>query len=168
MCDWLESRGSNQLFMVPYISAHIGHIEQMHHTLMAKAHTMHIYTKCPTNLWDEFYITAGHLQDKTMTHSLDGTTPWQKWYERQPDYSYMQEVSCRVLVLIQNKHNPKVYERSIDCILIGYDKDSKTYRCYYQETKKVYSSCHIQFLESCDGHSPLPPEASDVQGFANP
>jgi transposase InsO family protein len=86
MRDWLESRGSNQLFTAPYTSAYIGRVERMHRTLMAKARTMRIYAKCPTNLWDEFYITAGHLQDKTMTRSLDGTTPWQKWYEQQPDY----------------------------------------------------------------------------------
>ncbi|EDR00085.1 uncharacterized protein LACBIDRAFT_314825 [Laccaria bicolor S238N-H82] len=40
MCDWLESRGTNQLFTAPYTSAHIGRVKQMHHTLMAKAHTM--------------------------------------------------------------------------------------------------------------------------------
>lgn len=27
MCEWLESRGTSQLFMPPYTSAHIGHIE---------------------------------------------------------------------------------------------------------------------------------------------
>ena len=158
MRDWLESRGTTHLFTAPYTSAHIGRVERMHRTLMAKARTMRIYAKCPPNLWDEFYLTAGHLQDKTTTRSLEGTTPWEKWYERKPDYSYIREIGCRVFVLIQNKHNPKVYERSLECVLIGYDKNSKSYRCYHRETKRVFSSYHVQFLESCDGHSPSPPE----------
>ena len=37
MRDWLESRGTNQLFTAPYTSAHIGCVELMHRTLMAKA-----------------------------------------------------------------------------------------------------------------------------------
>ena len=158
MHDWLESRGTNQLFTAPYTLAHIGCVERMHRTLMAKARTMCIYAKCPPNMWDEFYMTAGHLQNKTTTRSLEGTTPWEQWYEQKPDYSYMREIGCKVFVLIQNKHNPKIYERSIKCVLIGYNNDSKTYRCYHRETKRVFSSYHVQFLESCDGHSPTLPE----------
>jgi hypothetical protein len=47
MRDWIASRGTNQLFTAPYTSAHNGHVEHMHQTLMAKAWTMRIYSKCP-------------------------------------------------------------------------------------------------------------------------
>jgi len=80
MESWLKSRGVQQNFTAPYTSAHIGCIEHMHCTLMAKARTMRIYAGCPPELWDEFYVTANHLQDKTTTHSLPGTTPWQEYY----------------------------------------------------------------------------------------
>ena len=158
MREWLASRGTNQLFTAPYTSAHNGRVERMHRTLMAKARTMRIYAKCPPNMWDEFYITASHLQNKTTTRSLNGTTPWEKWHERKPDYSYMREIGCRVFVLIQNKHNPKIYDRSLECVLIGYDKNSKTYRCYHRETNRVISSYHVRFLESHDGHLPSSPD----------
>ena len=158
MRDWLASRGTNQLFTAPYTSAHNGRVERMHRTLMAKARTMRIYAKCPPNMWDEFYLTASHLQNKTTTRSLQGTTPWEKWHDRKPDYSYMREIGCRVFVLIQNKHNPKIYDRSLECVLIGYDINSKTYRCYHRETNRVISSYHVRFLESHDGHLPSSPE----------
>jgi len=74
MESWLKSRGVQQNFTAPYTSAHIGCVEPMHRTLMAKARTMHIYAGCPPELWDEFYVTANHLQDKTTTCSLPGTT----------------------------------------------------------------------------------------------
>ena len=47
MRDWLKSRGTDQCFTAPYTSAHIGPVERMHHTLMAKARTMRIYANCP-------------------------------------------------------------------------------------------------------------------------
>lgn len=159
MREWLASRGANQLFTAPYTSAHNGRVERMHRTLTAKARTMRIYAKRPPNMWDEFYLTASHFQNKTTTRSLNGTTlPWEKWYERKPDYSYMREIGCRVFVLIQNKHNPKIYDRSLECVLIGCDTNSKTYRCYHRETKRVISSYHVRFLESHDGHLPSSPD----------
>jgi len=158
MEEWLKSHGIEQRFTAPYTSAHIGRIEHMHWTLMAKAQTMHIYEDCPPYLWDKFYLMAAHLHSKTLTHSLPGgITPWEKFHGRKPDYSYMHEIGCRVFVLIPNKHNPKVFDRSLECILIGYDPNAKTYRCYHWESKKVISSYHVWFLESHDGHArPLP------------
>ncbi|KIJ25138.1 hypothetical protein M422DRAFT_193814, partial [Sphaerobolus stellatus SS14] len=74
----------------------------MHRTLMSKSRTMRIYAGLPPFLWDEFYLTASHLHVKTITRSLDGRTPWELWYGRLPDYSYMREIGCRAFVLIQN------------------------------------------------------------------
>jgi len=124
---------------------------------------MRIYAHCPPYLWDEFYLTAAHLHSKTITHSLkDGITPWEKFYECKPDYSYMREIGCCVFVLIQNKHNPKVYECSLECVLIGYDPKAKTYRFYHPDSKKVISSYHVWFLKSHDGHLPSVPTEEEI------
>ena len=149
---WIKSHGIQQNFTVPYTSAHIGHIECLHCILMAKAHTMHLYMGCPPELWDEFYLTANHLQDKTTTQLLLGTMPWQEYYGHKPDYSYMQEIGCKAFILILNKHNPKLYGHSLECILIGYNENAKSYHLYHPQTCKIYSSYHVHFLESHNGH----------------
>ena len=156
MEEWLMSRGTSQVFTAPYTSAHIGRVERMHRTLMGKARTMRIDARCPEYLWDEFYLTAAHLHEKTWTRSLDNKTPYEAWYGRKPDYSYMREIGCKAFVLILNRHNPKVYERSIETILIGYDLNSKTYRCYDPKRKVVYTSYHVRFIESHETSIPLP------------
>ena len=126
----------------------------MHRTLMGKARSMRLYAKLPPKLWDEFYLTVAHLHVRTTSRPLKGKVPFELWHGRKPDYSYMREIGCRAFVLIQNSHNPKIYARSIECILIGYDAKSKTYRCYHRESNKVISSFHVQFLESHHGHMP--------------
>lgn len=170
MREWLKSRGTDHLFTAPYTSSHIGRVERMHRTLMAKARTMRLYANLPAYLWDELYLTATHLQAKTTTRSLQDVTPWERWHERKPDYSYMREIGCKAFVLIQNKHNPKIFERSIECVLIGYDAKSKAYRCYHRETKKVHSSYHVRSLESHDGHLPelTPQETITTSAVAEP
>jgi hypothetical protein len=67
----------------------------------------------------------------------------------------MREIGCKAFVLIQNRHNPKVYERSLECVLIGYEPNAKSYRCYHRPTKQVITSYHVRFLESHEGHTPL-------------
>jgi transposase InsO family protein len=150
--EWLESRGTVQQFTAPYTSAHIGRVERLHRTLMGKARAMRLYSGLPPQFWDEFYLTASHVHAKTTSMQLRGTTPWQLWHGRTPDLSYLREPGCRAFVLILNKNNPKIYERSIECILLGYNPDSKTYRCYDPKTRQIYSSYHVNFLESHDGY----------------
>ncbi|GLB33225.1 putative protein with domain of unknown function (DUF4219) [Lyophyllum shimeji] len=144
----------------------------MHRTLMGKARAMRLACGCPPNMWDEFYLTASHLHEKTPTKSLGGLTPYELWYGQKPDYSYMREIGCKAFVLIQNRHNPKIYERSIECVLVGYNPKAKEYRCYERKSGKVYSSYHVRFLETPDGHphpavtvepSDLPPPHPDPQ-----
>jgi len=127
MEEWLNSRGTNHRLTAPHTSAHIGRVERMHRTLMGKARAMRIYANLPEFLWDELYLTASHLTAKTITRSLGNITPFEKWHQRRPDYSYMREIGCKVFVLIQNRHNPKIYERSLECVLIGYETNAKSY-----------------------------------------
>jgi hypothetical protein len=152
MRAWLQSRGTTQQFTAPYTSAHIGRVERLHRTLMNKARTMRLYAGLPPTLWDEFYLTASHLHAKTISKKLHRGTPWELWFRCKPDLSYLHEPGCCAFVLIVNKHNLKIYEHSIECILIGYNADSKTYRCYDPKTKIIHSSYHVQFLESQDGY----------------
>ena len=64
------------------------------------------------------------------------------WFSCQPGYSYMHEIRCKAYVLILNWHNLKTYEQSIECTLIGYDANSKTYWCYNQVTNRYIA--HIR------------------------
>jgi Reverse transcriptase (RNA-dependent DNA polymerase) len=53
-------------------------------------------------------------------------------------------------VLILNKHNPKVFQRLEECILVGYSKDSKSYRLYHRPSHRIIESFHVVFIESKD------------------
>ena len=134
--------------MAPYMSTHNGRVEHMHRTLMNKARTMQIYVDLPPYLWDEFYLIASYLHTWTMTHSLNGLTPFAQWYRKKPNLSHLCEIGCKAFVLIQDRNNPKIHERSIECTLIGYEPNAKAYRCYHRASGKVITSYHVLFIES--------------------
>lgn len=146
MKAWLNSRGVLNEHSASYTSAQIGRVEHMHCILMGKARTMQIDSKCPEFLWDEFYLMATHLHTKTLTKLLNGKTPHEKWFNCEPDYMYMKEIGCCVFIFVPT-HNPKVHPQSIECILIGYGANSKTYWCWDRTNNKVYQLYHVKFIE---------------------
>jgi len=158
MRDWLLSCSTQHQFTAPHMSAQNGHVERLHRTLMGKARAMRTACNVPANRWDEFVLTACYLSNRTPVTSQDGHTPFECWTDQKLDLSHLHETGCRAFVLIQNQHNPKVYSRSIKCVLIGYSLDSKAYRCYHRQTHKVFVSYHVSFIESHQSgpEAPLP------------
>ena len=98
----------------------------MHRTIMDRMHTIRLQTGLPPNRWDELAVTASYLSTRTLTRSL-GKIPFEAWFGKKPDLSHPRDTGCWAFVLIQDKHNPKIYAHSYECILIGYSTDSKAY-----------------------------------------
>ena len=134
MWRWLTSQGVTHQFTAPYTSAHIGHIEHMHCTLLAKARTMCIYANLPPFFWDEFYLTASHLHAKTTTHFLQGKAPWEMWFSCQPDYSYMHEIGYKAYVLILNQHN-------VGCIYAPHNVNLDIFQFHFNFSNIFYDLC---------------------------
>jgi len=150
MAAWLASRGTAQQFTASHVSAHNGQVERLHRTLANKARAMRLQATLPPNRWDELMITARYLSVRTPSKSVGGRTPFEQYYNRRPSLSHLREIGSRTFVLIQNKHNPKIYGRSVECVLVGYSPDSKAYRCYHRETHRVLTSYNVRFIESKD------------------
>lgn len=140
----------------PHTSAHNGRVERLHRTLRDKSRTMRIASDIPRNRWDELYTTASYLYNCTPSTTVpDNKTPYQLYHGHPPPTSHLREIGSRAFVFIQT-HNPKLNPRSLECVLIGYGSDSKTYRCYHRAPGCVISSYHVQFIESHESPPPLP------------
>lgn len=145
--EFCTSRGIKMQWTSPHTSAHIGKVERVHRTLFASARTMRLSSGLPPNRWDEFILTAAYLKIRVPTKALTNMTPFEVYHKHKPDLS---EIGSRAFVLILNKHNPKVFQRSEECVLIGYSANSKSYRCYHRASHKVTESFHVVFIESKD------------------
>jgi hypothetical protein len=102
----------------------------------------------PPNLWDYFVETAAYIIQRCPTTYQNKQTPYEAWYEEKPDLSNLREIGCQAFVLIQNKHNPKIFKRGIKCQLISYSHTSKAYICYDKLSRHVLTSYHVEFIES--------------------
>nr|GEY19131.1 zinc finger, CCHC-type [Tanacetum cinerariifolium] len=58
------------------------------------------------------------------------TTPYELWYKKRPNLSYLRVWGCRAVVRLPEPKKKTLGENGIDCIFIGYDEHSKAYRFY--------------------------------------
>ena len=85
----------------------------------------------PPKLWEECIATAAYLKDCTPMHTLKNMTPYKAYYGKQPDIFHFGEIGSRAFMLLQGEHQPKIYNRSVEGLLVGYSQNSKAYYCYY-------------------------------------
>ena len=95
-------------------------------------------------------VTAAYLRIHMPTKSLKKMMPFEAYHKTKPSVSHLHEIGSRAFVLILNKHNPKVFQRSEECVLVGYSKDSKSYRLYHWPSHRIIESFHVVFIESKD------------------
>jgi hypothetical protein len=148
--EFCASRGIRIRWTAPSTSAQNGRVERSHYTQFNSVRTMRAASRLPSNRWDEFILTATYLRMQIATKSLHNITPYEAYHHQKPDISHLRKIGCRAFVLVLNRHNPKIYQHSEEHVLIGYGKNSKTYRCYHQTSHKVVESYHVAFIESKD------------------
>lgn len=157
MATWCADHGITHHLTAPYTSAQNGRAERLHLTIMNKGRAMRIASNAPEYLWDEFAITASYLSTLTPSVSLKGRTPFEIWHGRRPNISHLREIGCKAFILVET-HNPKIRPRSYECVLIGYENNSKAYRCWHRPTGKIVTSFNVSFIERKDAVSrPLHP-----------
>ena len=149
VADWCADSGIEHQLTAPYTSAQNGRAERLHRTLMNKTRTMRLACNAPTFLWDEFSLTAAYLTNLTASSSIGGKTPFELWYGHKPSLSHLREIGCRAYALITT-NNPKILQRSVPCVLIGYAPLAKAYRLWNPASGRVFNSYHVSFIEHLD------------------
>jgi hypothetical protein len=147
--DWCATHGIVHHLTAPHTSAHNGRVERLHRTIMGKARAMRLACNAPSELWDEFCATAAYLTNFTASSSNDGKTPHELWFSSKPSLTHLREIGCKAFALILSS-NPKIFQRSVPCILIGYAPHSKAYRLWNPASGRVFNSFHVTFVEHLD------------------
>ena len=134
---YLQHEGIRHQLTAPHTSAQNGKAERCHQTIMNHACMIQSDANLPLSLWGECVHAAGYLKKITTTRTLKDKTPHEAWYGRCPDVSHLHELGCHVWILVMDK-SPKIYNRSIECKLIGYSDNLKAYCCWDSQTGCIH------------------------------
>jgi hypothetical protein len=72
-------------------------------------------------------------------------TPYELWFGKQPNLSYLRVFGCKTHVFIHKEKRHKLDSHFHECIFLGYSKKSKAYRLMYTLDRKIVISKDVIF-----------------------
>ena len=142
------SNGIKRDLTASYSPQQNGVAERKNMTVMSMVQAMLKAKDLPRELWGEAVSTAVYILNRSLTKSLKGQTPHEKWTGRRPSVDHMRIFGCVAHVKDTRKHPSKLEDRSMPMIFIGYELGSKAYHCLDPVNLKVVISQDIIFEES--------------------
>ncbi|GJU73836.1 putative ribonuclease H-like domain-containing protein [Tanacetum coccineum] len=102
----------------------------------------------PNTFWAEAVSTACYVLNRVLVTKPQNKTPYELITGKIPIISYIRPFGCHVTILNTIDHLGKFDGKSDKGFLVGYSLNSKAFRVYNLETKRVEENLHINFLEN--------------------
>ncbi|GJR06991.1 putative ribonuclease H-like domain-containing protein [Tanacetum coccineum] len=125
-----------------------GVAKRKNRTLIEAARTMLADSFLPNTFWAEAVSTACYVLNRVLVTKPQNKTPYELITGKIPIISYIRPFGCHVTILNTIDHLGKFEEKSDEGFLVGYSLNSKAFRVYNLETKRVEENLHINFLEN--------------------
>ncbi|GJS08299.1 ribonuclease H-like domain-containing protein [Tanacetum coccineum] len=125
-----------------------GVAERKNRTLIEAARTMLADSFLPNTFWAKAVSTACYVLNRVLVTKPHNKTPYELITGKIPIISYIRPFGCHVTILNTIDHLGKFDGKSDEGFLVGYSLQSKAFRVYNLETKRVKENLHITFLEN--------------------
>ena len=142
---FLSSHGVSLRLSYPYTSPQNGRAERMIRTTNGVVRTQLFQAKLPPSFWVEALNTTNHLLNIRPSRSIGNFTPYFLLYGVHPTYDHLRTFGCLCFPNLSHSIDHKLSPRSTRCILLGYPREHKGYRCFDLATRKIIISRHVVF-----------------------
>ncbi|GJT70552.1 putative ribonuclease H-like domain-containing protein [Tanacetum coccineum] len=149
--DYIELCGSKEIkreYSNARTSQQNGVAERKNRTLIEAVRTMLADLFLPNTFWAEAISTACYVLNRVLVTKPQNKTPYELITGKIPIISYIRPFGCHVTILNTIDHLGIFNGKSDEGFLVGYSLQSKAFRVYNLETKRVEENLHITFLEN--------------------
>ncbi|GJX47309.1 putative ribonuclease H-like domain-containing protein [Tanacetum coccineum] len=123
--------------------------ERKNRTFIKAVRTMLADSFLPNTFWAEAVSTACYVLNRVLVTKPHNKTPYELVTGKIPIISYIRPFGCHVTILNTIDHLGKFDGRiKSEVFLVVYSLNSKAFRVYNLETKRVEENLHITFLEN--------------------
>nr|GEY72544.1 uncharacterized mitochondrial protein AtMg00810-like [Tanacetum cinerariifolium] len=119
-----------------------GVAERMNMTLIEATRTMLADSFLPTKFWAEAVNTACYVLNRVLVTKPQNMTPYEILKGKPPIISYLRPFGYHVTILNTTDQFGKFYGKFDSRFLVGYSLNSKAFRVYDLETKRVNENLH--------------------------
>lgn len=124
-----------------------GVAERMNRTIVEKGRCLLFDADLPKSFWAEAVNMAVYLINRSICAS-HGKTPDEMYFNKKVNISDLKLFGCPVMVHINKQNRKKWDSKSVKLIFVGYDSETKGYRCIDRNTRKLTISRDVIFHES--------------------
>ncbi|GJV28652.1 ribonuclease H-like domain-containing protein, partial [Tanacetum coccineum] len=102
----------------------------------------------PTVFWAEAVNTACYVLNRVLVTKPHNKTPYELIIGRPPSISFMRPFGCPITILNTLDPLGKFDRKVEEGFLVGYSVNSKAFRVFNSQTRKVKENLHVNFLEN--------------------
>ncbi|GJU56616.1 retrotransposon protein, putative, ty1-copia subclass [Tanacetum coccineum] len=146
--DHLKEHGIIAHRTPPYTPQHNDVSERRNRTLLDMVRSMMSQTTLLKSFWDYALEFVARILNMVPTKKVE-KKPYEVWHGQAPKLSYLKVWGCEALVKCDTLTKPdKLEPRSINCIIVGYPKETMRYSFYYPPENKVFVARNAEFFEN--------------------
>lgn len=140
--------GITHLVSCPHAHQQNGVAERKHRHIVEVGLALLATASMPLKYWDQAFLTAVYLINRTPTKLLNFDTPLHKLLGSTPDYSALRIFGCACWPNLRPYNSHKLQFRSVRCVFLGYSVMHKGYKCLDISTGRIYTSRDVIFDEN--------------------
>ena len=145
--DYLDELGITHELSAPYTPQQNGIVERKNRTLVEMARTMLDEYKTPRHFWIEAIYTACHIINRVYLHKFFKKTAYELLTDKKPNVSYFKVFGAKCWIRDPH-HNAKFAPKAHEGFMLGYGKDSHTYRVFNNVLHRVVETVDVRFDET--------------------
>ena len=145
--DYLDELGITHELSAPYTPQQNGVVERKNRTLVEMARTMLDEYKTPRRFWIDAIDTACHIINRVYLHKFFKKTAYELLTDKKPNVSYFKVFGAKCWIRDPH-HNSKFAPKAHEGFMLGYGKDSHTYRVFNNVLHKVVETVDVRFDET--------------------
>jgi hypothetical protein len=141
------SHGIKRQLTTAYTPQQNGVSERKNRTLLNMVRSMLTSRNVPKRFWPEALVWSTHVLNRSPTVSVKNMTPEECWSGLKPSITHFRVFGCIAHVHIPDNLRKKLDDKSSVCVNLGLSDESKGYKLYNPENKKIVISKDVIFEE---------------------
>lgn len=145
--EFCDKNGIKRQLTTAYTPQQNGVAERKNRTIMNMVRTVLREKEIPRSFWPEAVQWANHVLNRSPTVAVKDKTPEEAWSDKKPSIEHFKIFGCVGHVHVSDVKRTKLDDKSVKCVLLGYNSESKAFKMYDPMEKRIHISRDVIFEE---------------------